>query len=89
MSFVVAVKDIHCPNCHFKGKAKLKSTAGLGWILFLILFIVSFFFWPLFFVTAILFFALLFKPALQICPKCNWANPIPLEQWQTTQKTPQ
>ena len=86
MSFALTVKKIHCPNCHYEGKAKIKSTAGIGWVFVLVLFIISFFFWPLFFVSAILFFALLFKPAAQICPKCKWLHPVPLDQWQIQQK---
>ena len=72
-------KEIHCPNCHFEGNAKRISSYG-GAMLFIILLIVSIFFWPLFIATGILFIYLVFRPADQICPKCKFTTPIPLKQ---------
>ena len=82
MAFALWAKSVHCPNCHYQGKAKIKGTGCLGWIVFLALLIISFFFWPLFIVTFLLFLWLIFKPANQVCPKCGWENPVPIKQWQ-------
>lgn len=77
MAFALWPKQIKCPNCQYEGKAKIKG-AGCGlWLLFLVLFFISFLFWPLFIVAGIMFLWLLLKPADQICPKCKYANPIP------------
>lgn len=77
MAFVLKVKEIRCPNCNYEGKAQIKGSSGVLAILFLILFFVSFLFWPLFIVTGIMFLWLLLKTADQICPKCKFENPIP------------
>lgn len=77
MAFVLKVKEIRCPNCNYEGKAQIKGSGGGLVILFLILFFVSFLFWPLFFVAGIMLLWLVLKPANQICPKCKFENPIP------------
>jgi hypothetical protein len=68
---------IYCSNCHYEGRAKLKSTGCLGWIILLGLFFISFLFWSLFMITGLSFFYLLLRPSKQICPKCGWEFPIP------------
>jgi len=85
MAFKLWAEKIHCPNCHYEGTEKILGAGCAGWILWLGILIVSFFFWPLFIVTGIMFFWLLLKPAKGICPKCKWPNPIPLEQWKKGQ----
>jgi len=87
MAFAISRKEIHCPNCKFEGKAKIKGSGGGAVLLLLGLFIVSFFVWPLFILTAAMLLWLIFKPAKQICPKCSFATPIPLEQFRAQQKT--
>lgn len=77
MAFALWPKQIKCPNCQYEGKAKIKGSGCGLWLLFLVLFFISFLFWPLFIVAGIMFLWLLLKPADQICPKCNYANPIP------------
>ena len=78
MSFALWAKQIRCPNCQYQGKAQLKG-AGCGlWLLFLSVFFISFLFFPLFIVAGLMFLWLLLKPAEQICPKCKYANPIPI-----------
>jgi hypothetical protein len=79
-------KKIHCPNCNYEGYARLKGTGCLNWIIFLALFLVSFLFWPLFLVTALLFLYLLMKPSKQICPKCGWEFPIPVPLYKEKMK---
>ena len=65
-------REIHCPNCHYEGRARLKEIGCLGWIILLALFFVSFLCWPLFIVTGLLSLYFLFKPSRLICPKCGW-----------------
>jgi len=77
MAFALWAKQIKCPNCHYEGKAQIKGSGCGLWLLFLVLFFISFLFWPLFIVAGIMFLWLLLKPADQICPKCKYANPIP------------
>ena len=77
MGFALWVKQIRCPNCGYEGKAQVKGSGCVLWLLLLILFFVSFLYWPLFLVVGIMFLWLVFKPADQICPKCKFANPIP------------
>lgn len=77
MAFALWPKQIRCPNCNYEGKAQVVGTGCGMWLVFLVVFIVSFFLWPLFIVAGIMFLWLLLKPANQICPKCKFANPIP------------
>lgn len=77
MSFALWAKQIRCPNCGYEGRAKVVGTGCGLWLVFLTIFIVSFFFLPLLIVAGIMFFWLLLKPASQICPKCKFANPAP------------
>ena len=77
MSFALFVKQIKCPNCDYKGKASVQGSGCGLWLLFLVLFFVSFLIWPLFIVAGIMFLWLILKPAKQICPNCKFENPIP------------
>jgi len=78
MSFALKTKQIRCPNCNYEGKAKIKDVGGGPVIILLILFFISLFFWPFFIITGIMFLAMIFMPAKQICPKCKFANPVPV-----------
>ena len=84
MAFALYARKIHCPNCDYDGKAEVLPSSYRELIGFLILFIASFFLWPLIFVIGILFFWIMLKPAKQICPTCKFETPIPIEQWQKT-----
>ncbi|WP_027355107.1 LITAF-like zinc ribbon domain-containing protein [Desulfosarcina sp. BuS5] len=77
MAFALWRKQIKCPNCQYEGKAQIKGSGCGLWLVFLVLFSISFLFWPLFIVAGIMFLWLLLKPADQICPKCKYVNPIP------------
>jgi hypothetical protein len=77
MAFALFVKQIKCPNCNYEGKASVQGSGCGLWLLFLVLFFVSFLIWPLFIVAAIMFLWLIFKQAKQICPNCKFENPIP------------
>ena len=79
---------IHCPNCHYEGRAKAKEQRATR--LELILLGISFLlmFSMLMFVT---FFAMIAYPlyaiyrSKKICPKCRWEDPIPLKDYQAQQ----
>jgi len=86
MSYRWWPRKIHCPNCDYEGRARLKGSGCLGWIAWLALFFISFHFWPLFIVTALLSLYLLVKPPKQICPKCSWEFPIPLSSYKVKAK---
>lgn len=77
MAFALWIKQIKCPNCNYIGKASVKGSGCGLWLLFFTLFFISFLFCPLFIVTGIMFFWLVFKPAKQICPNCKYNFPIP------------
>lgn len=80
MAFAISAKRIHCPNCNYEGKARMKgSGCGLG-LLWLVLVFVSFAFWPLFIAAGLMLMWLVFKPADQVCPKCGWEHPVPLKK---------
>ena len=78
MAIALYRKSIHCPQCKYEGAAKLKGS-GLGIPGFVCL-VIGIFFWPLLIPAAILLLCALIWPAKQICPKCNWANPVSLSQ---------
>lgn len=77
MAFALRAKQITCPNCKYEGKAEVKGTGCGLWLTFVVLFLVSFGFWPLFVATGPMFLWLLFKPAQQVCRKCKFGNPVP------------
>lgn len=77
MSFALWQKNIECPNCKYTGRAKLVGPGCGAWFAFLIILIISFYFWPLFLVAGLMLLWLIFQPAKQICPKCKFQNPIP------------
>ena len=77
MAFALWAKQVKCPNCGYEGAARVKGSGCGMWLIFLVLFFVSFLFWPLFLVSAIMFLWLLLKPADQICPKCKYPHPVP------------
>ena len=81
MAFALWPQQIHCPNCGYEGRAKVKGTGCVAWLVLLGLFIVSFFFWPFFIITGLVFLVILFMPAKQICPVCKHPNPIPLKHY--------
>ena len=81
MSIAISRKSIHCPNCNYEGKAKIKGTGGGLALIGLISLIIGFFFWPLIIIAVILFLVAILRPAKQICPECKLEHPIPLAQW--------
>ncbi|MCP4568368.1 MAG: hypothetical protein GY841_12390 [FCB group bacterium] len=81
MAFALNVKKIHCNNCGYEGKAKLQSKGAGGAFGLIILLIVGFFFWPAFIAAFGVLVFLVVRPADQVCPKCKFANPIPLAHY--------
>lgn len=79
MYIVLFPKKIKCPNCHYEGSAKYKGSGFGLWLAWLVLLLVSFVFWPLILVTALMFLWLAFKPPKIICPKCHYSNPVSLK----------
>ena len=77
MAFTLRPKDIKCPNCNYEGKASVQGSGCGLCLLFLILFLVSFIFPPLFIAAGIMLLWLILKPAKQICPNCKYDFPIP------------
>ena len=51
MAFALWAKQIKCPNCKYEGKASVQGSGCGLWLLFLALFLISCFFWPLFIVA--------------------------------------
>ena len=84
MSIALAAKQVHCPNCHHEGKAKIQGTGGAAWVVSVLFGIIGLFFWPLIPIAIIVFIYAVFKPAKQICSKCKWEHPVPLDQWKQT-----
>jgi hypothetical protein len=84
MAFTLGAKKIHCPNCHYEGKAKvLGSGCGL-WLVWLVSVACAIaFFWlivpPI--ICVLLFFWLLLKSARQVCKVCGNQNVVPLAHW--------
>jgi hypothetical protein len=89
MAFAISSKKVHCPNCHYEGRAKVHG-AGCGmWLLWLVsLAFGVVFVWlvlpPI--ICILMFFWLLLKPAKQTCKKCGFLNPIPISQWRKVSK---
>lgn len=79
---LLSSKQIHCPNCHYEGRSKSKSSSLAEFTLLGILVVISFFFPLLFLVVFILFFYFLLKSNPEVCPKCKWEHPVPIKQWQ-------
>jgi rubredoxin len=77
MAFALWPKSIRCPNCQFQGRARVKGSGCGLWLLWLVLGLVSLFFWLLLLVVGPMFLWLLLKPAKQVCPKCGFEHPIP------------
>lgn len=85
MSFVLYRKTVHCPNCDYEGKAKIKGESfGLYAAGFLFVFM-GFFLWPLALPGVLFLIIGLFKPGRQICPQCAYDYPIPLRRYQEMQ----
>lgn len=80
MAFALKRKFIRCPNCNYEGKAKIVGNSAVSIVIFISILLLSFIFWPLFIVSFIMFIAMVVKPAAQICPKCKWQNPIPINK---------
>ena len=79
MAFSPRPEPIICPECNYEGKSTIKRSEIGYWIVCIVLFVASFFFlfWPLFIVSLIILFRLLFKRADRICPKCRFEIPNP------------
>lgn len=89
MAFALSRKDIHCPNCHFEGVAKITSSGGgLALSIIAAIFLIVGLFVALAFVIIAIFLFIIaaFMPAKHICPKCQWHHPIPLKQWRMQQQ---
>ena len=82
MSLAFCSKKIHCTNCHYEGKERIRG-AGTGATLVLVLMLTaSFFYWPLFVLAAGVFVWIVCTPACSICPRCGWGHPVPVEQYE-------
>lgn len=79
-------KKIHCPNCNYEGRTKLKGKGCLIWIILLLAFLISFLYWPLFLPTVLLFLWLFLRPPKQVCPVCSWEHPTPLSYLSTNKQ---
>jgi hypothetical protein len=77
--------QIHCPNCHYEGKAKEKHDGCLQLVLLGILTLLSFVFPPLFLLVIILLVVFVVRGSNKICPKCKWDHPIPLKHYRAQQ----
>lgn len=70
---------VHCPNCEYQGRAKVKGAGGhllaIG-----ALFIVGLFFWPLLLAALVYFLMILIRPAGLYCPDCRHPHPVPLKK---------
>jgi hypothetical protein len=75
---------VHCTNCDYEGRAKIKGSGGhllaIGALV-----IVGLFFWPLLLVAAVYFLVVLFMPAGLLCPDCRHPHPVPLKKYQARQ----
>ena len=76
MDLALGGKKIECTNCGYSGKGQMKS-GDLGmWLFWLLTVLVGFFFIPVFILTGMMLFWLVYKPQEQICPKCKSINPV-------------
>jgi hypothetical protein len=84
MAMAIYAKKIHCPNCHYEGKARvLGSGCGL-WLTWLAVLTAAIAFsWLIIppIICILMFLWLLFKPAKQTCRICGNPNVIPVRQW--------
>jgi rubredoxin len=88
MSFALARKEVHCPNCSFDSKSKIKGTGGgLGFAGFALVIVSFFAMWPLGLLGMIMMLVAIFRPATHICPSCGWEYPIPADEWAARQRT--
>jgi hypothetical protein len=63
-------RQIECTGCDYVGVAKMSWLGIALWVLSILLFVLSFAFWPLFLVWPILVIFLLIYPVGQVCPQC-------------------
>jgi hypothetical protein len=64
-------REIKCSGCEYVGPASMSLPGIALWVASLLLFVLSFVFWPLFLVWPFLVIFLLVYPVGQVCPKCN------------------
>jgi len=70
-------KKIHCTNCDYTGKSKIKNTGQALQVGGLFVLIAGFiFFMPAAIAGAIMIFIPMFIPDKHICPECGWENVI-------------
>ena len=82
MALTFCSKRIHCTNCHYQGKERIRG-AGLGaTVAFLLLLTASFLYWPLFLPAGAVLVWIVCTPACSICPRCGWQHPIWIEQYE-------
>lgn len=83
MSFALAKKDVHCPNCHYEGASEIQGTGmGLGFAAVLLIIVGFYAVWPLALLGLVMLLVAMFRPAKHVCPSCKWENPVPLKEWQ-------
>lgn len=83
MSFALAKKDIHCPNCQYEGASEIKGTGMALGLAAAVLIVISFYMiWQLGLLGMFMLLVAIFKPAAHICPSCKWEHPVPLQEWQ-------
>jgi hypothetical protein len=64
-------REIKCSDCEYVGAERMTLPGIALWVASLLLFVLSFVFWPLFLVWPFLIIFLLVYPVGQVCPKCD------------------
>ncbi|MFP4071543.1 MAG: hypothetical protein ACLFTB_05800 [Desulfovibrionales bacterium] len=64
-------KKIKCSGCEYVGAAEMSWPGIFLWVLAVVLFVLSFLFWPLFIIWPILVIFLIVYPIGQVCPECK------------------
>ncbi|MFW6323601.1 MAG: hypothetical protein ACOC0U_00930 [Desulfovibrionales bacterium] len=64
-------RKIKCSGCEYVGVAQMSWLGILLWVLAIVLFVLSFIFWPLFIIWPILVVFLIVYPIGQVCPECK------------------
>lgn len=73
------VDNIRCPNCNYAGPGQVRGHGANTWILAIISILISFLFWPLFFVSGPYILYIMFSYRNEICPSCKWEHPVPVK----------
>jgi len=85
MAVLLIPKAIHCHECNFEGKSRVRGAGTLMRLSALALIIGGFYFWPLFLVVAGLMVYQLFQPARHSCPECGSPRIEELDRYRRNQ----